>query len=381
MNALSLQQWVIAFRWNYNGNLIKKQISKQEAARDNFNGAIIRIGREQPSCNLYLEDSSVSGQHAEIYFNEQQQKFFIKSLSPKNTTKVDGQDLVYGEELPLKNNSTIVLGRQQIEVTNIQVFELESTDYSGIVKSSSNSSPVVNSHPNSSLDNSSLNLTKSKHWWHDPTVKVAIIGAIVTLFGSLITWNANTMSRDTEIKKQDKQLISDHRKQNNEFQFKRQELYLQQVKDHRKDVRERKREMKGKYNQLMLVNNNCPDTVRVATSFTALDDVSKTRGWFLFEKEIPATVGVATTYNSVFLHAKTKINQKDVKWEPTKTGRIKRSVSQDDFQYIEEPFLDPNIDKNNPVEFYQVKFKSNSSKVTKKAFNCSDGTLNLVDAD
>lgn len=89
MNALPLQQWVIAFRWNYNGNSINKQISTQEAARDNLNGAIIRIGREKPSHNLYLEDSSVSGQHAEVYFNEQQQKFFIKSLQPRNTTKVD----------------------------------------------------------------------------------------------------------------------------------------------------------------------------------------------------------------------------------------------------------------------------------------------------
>ena len=60
MNSLSLQQWVIAFRWNYDGNPINKQISKQEATRDNLNGAIIRIGREKPSCNLHLDDSSVS---------------------------------------------------------------------------------------------------------------------------------------------------------------------------------------------------------------------------------------------------------------------------------------------------------------------------------
>ncbi|MDF5737203.1 MULTISPECIES: hypothetical protein [unclassified Nostoc] len=44
MNTLPLQQWVIAFRWEHNGNLIDKKISKPEAERDNLNGAIIRIG-------------------------------------------------------------------------------------------------------------------------------------------------------------------------------------------------------------------------------------------------------------------------------------------------------------------------------------------------
>jgi pSer/pThr/pTyr-binding forkhead associated (FHA) protein len=412
MNTLPLQQWVIAFRWNYDGKSINKQISKQEAARDNLNDAIIRIGREKPSCNLYLEDISVSGQHAEIYFNEQQQKFFIKSLQPRNITKVDGQDLIYGEELPLNNSSSIVLGQQKIEVTKIQVFELPATNYSGIVNYSPNSNPVnpnlnpvnpspnsvnpnpnpVNPNPNSIPVNLNLNLSntdpkpnlnQSKHWWQEPTIQVAIIGAIVAFVGSLLTLNGSILSQQTEKEKQNIQVKADKEKQQNDFEINQRRLYLEKLDKHREKVRELKETMKQKnesYNQLTLVNNDCPNPVRVAVSFTALDEISETRGWFLLEKGIPPVpTGAATTYDAITLFATTTINNKEVIWEPIRTGYIQRFISKDEFNYIQEPFLDANIDKKSPVKFYSVKF---DSRVTNKAFKCSDqGTLTLVNAD
>ncbi|CCH96480.1 FHA domain-containing protein [Microcystis aeruginosa] len=130
INTLSSTPWLISFRWNYNGQLKEKTISPEEAVTDNkLNNVVIRIGRDQLSCNLVLEDNSVSRQHAEISFDEQQQMFFIKSLRPRNIIKVDGQNLGEGEKLSLKKDATIVLGKQTIVIADIQFDDLEPTNY------------------------------------------------------------------------------------------------------------------------------------------------------------------------------------------------------------------------------------------------------------
>ncbi|WP_193194089.1 FHA domain-containing protein [Nostoc sp. MG11] len=397
MNASTLQ-WAITFQWNdvSTGNLKTQQISKQQVSKHNH--AII-IGRDNVVCDIVINDSSVSKEHVKIYCDEQIRRFIIKNLRDTNIPKVDDEDLAIGKELPLKLNSKIVLGTQKIEIIDIQIYELESTNYSGLKFSSKNSSLVnpnqnsnpvnsnknsssVNPNPNSSPVNPDSTSNKPKHWWQEPTIQVAIIGAIVTLVGSILTLNANIMSQKTEEIKQRVQLQADKLKQQEEFKIEKQKLYNQKFSDHRQKVREIKETMRQKkefYNQLTLkTNDSCPNTVRVAISFTALDDVSETRGWINVEPGgLDRTPGGATIYAGVFLHAKTSVNNEEIIWEPTKTGRIERFVEKKEFNYIQEPFLDANIEEK-PVKFYEVKLER---KITKKAFNCNAGTLQLVDAE
>ena len=70
----------------------------------------------------------MSRQHAQIYFDKDKQKLFIKSLQPEDTkiiTKIDGQDLVNGKGLPLKQKGTIILGQQKIEYNKQKELEIE----------------------------------------------------------------------------------------------------------------------------------------------------------------------------------------------------------------------------------------------------------------
>ncbi|BCL39700.1 FHA domain-containing protein [Nostoc sp. MS1] len=440
MNALTSQQWVIAFQWNYNGNLINKKISKQEATRDNLNGAVIRIGREKPSCNLYLEDISVSGQHAEIYFDEQQQKFFIKSLSPKNTTKVDGQDLVYGEELPLKNGSNIVLGQLNIEVTNIQVYELEATNYSGFVNPKPNSNPVnsvspssnsnpvnsnissipVNLNPNSNPVNLNVNLrntdpepdsNKSKRWWQEPTIQVAIISAVVGIVTAAVTWYNNNQTQQTEILKS--QLAT-----NSAEKLK----YIERLESHKKEVIKllEKDEKTGNliYSRLQLTSD-CNKFITFAVSYIAPNDVEETKGWFNLTNERPIVPSFYTKKTFIRLHAyiedsrytnlynalkqsytepwkqedidkyldgsselnKEKTNYRNKQWKGN-DGLVERKIIYpSDFDYIENPlFFDRDkkdiIDK---VKFYTLNFMyaPSGTQYTKAKFSCEGENLTL----
>ncbi|MCC5607868.1 FHA domain-containing protein [Nostoc sp. CHAB 5834] len=382
MNTLPLQQWAIAFRWEHNGNFRDKKISKLEAARDNLNGAIIRIGRDQPSCNLYLEDSSVSGQHAEIYFNEQQQKFFIKSLQPKNTLQVDGQDLVYGKELPLKENSTIVLGLQRIEITGIQIYELQSTNYSGVVNSSQNSN-LVNQNPNPANPNlnsipvnlnvnvSNANPNQSKYWWQEPTIQVAIIGAIVTLVGALLTWNANRETQLTEIKKAKEQKGTELAKTNIETLAKKQEKAEDRYYQHKAENLKLEKEA-GKLPQITL-RNECDKSINIAINYTALNDIQQTRGWFILNKDNKKTFTIFRR-SGIFLYASTYDNKYEFK--EGDTIRDKYTVNRD-FDYIADDLtlFYPSDKERKEYElkkkdFYLVNL--DEGDFTTKTFTCAD---------
>lgn len=80
-----------------------------------------RIGRDPTQCEvvLTLTDQAISRQHAEIFFNHQQNCFYIKNLkTDNNPALINGQILTKGE-VPLKQGSTIKLGHTEIKVAAI----------------------------------------------------------------------------------------------------------------------------------------------------------------------------------------------------------------------------------------------------------------------
>ncbi|MGJ5675791.1 MAG: FHA domain-containing protein [Nostochopsis sp.] len=110
MNALTLQ-------WHDAGQTKTQKIQETQPSK---NPGTIRIGRDPVRCDIILSHPTVSGLHIEIFFNAQQQGFWIKNLREQNPPLVDGQKLVQGE-IPLSEGSIIYLGQQQLKVTEVSV--------------------------------------------------------------------------------------------------------------------------------------------------------------------------------------------------------------------------------------------------------------------
>ncbi|MBW4574596.1 MAG: FHA domain-containing protein [Aphanothece sp. CMT-3BRIN-NPC111] len=78
----------------------------------------VRIGRDPQQCDIVLSHPTVSGLHAEIYFNPQQQSFYLRSLRPNNPPMVNGQRFPTGEVM-LDQGSTLRLGELDLRVSAI----------------------------------------------------------------------------------------------------------------------------------------------------------------------------------------------------------------------------------------------------------------------
>ncbi|MEH1900213.1 MAG: FHA domain-containing protein [Nostoc sp.] len=412
MNTLPLQQWVIAFRWEHNGNLIDKKISKPEAERDNLNGAIIRIGRDKQSCNLYLEEISVSSQHAEIYCNEQQQKFFIKSLKPNIILQVDGQNLVYGKELPLKNNSSIVLGLQKLEVTNINIYPVQPTNYSGVANSTPNSIPVNSSQNFNQVNSTNSNTDAKNKFWQDK----AILGVLVTFFVGIVTagvtWYNNTQTQKTEILKSKLQTDSAEKLD-----------YIKRLQAHKQtiiDLLKKDKDNNQIYSRLTLTSD-CGKPINVAVSYLALNDIEETKGWFIVTNKRPLSPSFYTLKSFINIHAyiedhryknlykelkesqsdsnpwkqevldkylegkkevnKEGTNYRNKQWKGN-NGLVERKIIfPSDFDYIENPLFFDKDEKDiiDKVQFYAFKFNNqpSGSGYTKAKFSCQEDNLTL----
>ena len=117
MNALTLQ-------WHDAGQQKTQQISDHQASR---NPGTFRIGRDPVQCDLVLSDVTVSRLHIEIFFNQQQQNFYIRNLKQGNPPLVDGQQLFQGE-IPLRQGSAIRLGQNtEIRVTAVATNAIAAT--------------------------------------------------------------------------------------------------------------------------------------------------------------------------------------------------------------------------------------------------------------
>jgi pSer/pThr/pTyr-binding forkhead associated (FHA) protein len=116
MNALTLQ-------WDDAGQSKTQQIDEQLSSK---NTGTFRIGRDPLRCDIILTHPTVSGLHVEIFFNSQQQSFYIRNLREANPPQIDGKSLTQGE-MPLNEGSIIYLGQQQLQVTAIAINSIPAT--------------------------------------------------------------------------------------------------------------------------------------------------------------------------------------------------------------------------------------------------------------
>ena len=107
----------LTLEWREAGQLRTQIISDQKPTK---NPGIVRIGRDPQACDIVLLEPTVSGLHLEIYFNQQQQRFYLRNLRQTNPPIVDGQPLTMGEVV-LNNNSQLRLGQLELKVTDIAV--------------------------------------------------------------------------------------------------------------------------------------------------------------------------------------------------------------------------------------------------------------------
>jgi hypothetical protein len=116
MNALTLQ-------WHDAGQNKTQQIYEQQPSK---NPGTVRIGRDPLQCDIVLTNPTVSGLHIEVFFNSQQQSFYIRNLRSQNPPLVDGQQLIQGER-PLIQGSIIYLGQVQLQVTAVNINTIAAT--------------------------------------------------------------------------------------------------------------------------------------------------------------------------------------------------------------------------------------------------------------
>ncbi|MEH2067646.1 MAG: FHA domain-containing protein [Nostoc sp.] len=108
MNALTLQ-------WHDAGEGKTENIYEQQPSK---NPGTVRIGRDPQRCDIVLNNPTVSGLHIEIFFHNQQQRFYVRNLRSQNPPLVDGRQLVQGE-MPLTDGTIISLGQIQLKVTGV----------------------------------------------------------------------------------------------------------------------------------------------------------------------------------------------------------------------------------------------------------------------
>ncbi|PAX52328.1 FHA domain-containing protein [Brunnivagina elsteri] len=109
----------LTIKWYDAGQEKTQTIYEQQPSK---NPGTVRIGRDPLRCDIVLSHATVSGLHVEIFFNPQQQQFFIRNLREQNPPVIDGKRLTRGEQA-LNQGSLILLGQAKIQVTGISTIE------------------------------------------------------------------------------------------------------------------------------------------------------------------------------------------------------------------------------------------------------------------
>jgi eukaryotic-like serine/threonine-protein kinase len=123
----------LTLEWSENGEIRSCTIEENQQSK---NPGRIRIGRDPQVCDVVIPDVSVSGLHAEIFFNTVKQKFYLRNLRQQNPPIVDGKLLLAGE-MSISVGSGIRLGRQQFKVSAINTKKVP-IDYSSISQTPQN---------------------------------------------------------------------------------------------------------------------------------------------------------------------------------------------------------------------------------------------------
>ncbi len=117
MNVLTLQ-------WHDVGQSKTQKIYEQQPSK---NPGSVRIGRDPLRCDIIVSDPTVSGLHVEIFFDSQQQSFYIRNLRGQpNPPLVDGKQLMQGETR-LGEGSIIYLGKLKFQVTEVNTNTIPAT--------------------------------------------------------------------------------------------------------------------------------------------------------------------------------------------------------------------------------------------------------------
>lgn len=105
----------LTLEWIEAGQTKTRIISEQQVSK---NPGTVRIGRDPAQCDIVLSEPTVSGLHVEIFFNQQQKRFYVRSLRQSNPPVVDGKTLQTGE-VELNQGSNLRLGQLSMRVTGI----------------------------------------------------------------------------------------------------------------------------------------------------------------------------------------------------------------------------------------------------------------------
>lgn len=105
----------MTLEWVEEGEHKKQVVVENQASK---NPGKVRIGRDAVVCDIVLADPTVSALHAEIFFNNEREKFYLRNLRHRNPPVVDGQLLLAGE-IALSPGSSLRLGKQNIKVSSI----------------------------------------------------------------------------------------------------------------------------------------------------------------------------------------------------------------------------------------------------------------------
>lgn len=160
MNALTLQ-------WQDAGQNKTQQIYEKQPSK---NPGTVRIGRDPLRCDIVLTNPTVSGLHVEIFFNSQQQSFYIRNLREQNPPLIDGKQLTQGEQ-PLNQGSVIYLGQAQLQVTAITIGTIPATIISPPQPPKVNPQPVtppVRQQP--------ITPAVHQHHYHQPATPQGVYG-------------------------------------------------------------------------------------------------------------------------------------------------------------------------------------------------------------
>ncbi|MBD2532871.1 FHA domain-containing protein [Nostoc flagelliforme FACHB-838] len=371
-----IAQWKLTLQYEDAGKQQTWQFSQQQPTK---NPDTIRIGRDNLRCDIVLQDNTVSSLHVEIFFDQLQNRFFIRNLRGlQNLPVVDGIPLYPDKEFSLYNNSIICLGKQKLKVTDISISGVSNLDATNLDYS-----------PKPDKEGSSGKGTNNKNkFWKEPTGIATIITSVFTLGGVIITsvfaFSGVMISQYTEGEKikfeQHKtqyQVQAEQNKLAQELLSKKQERAEERFYKHKAEILKMEKEKENTSKQIALTNS-CNKTINIAVNLTALNDIEQTRGWNVISPGETIKNSYFIRSGTIFLYAET--TDKKYEWKG-KHLRQKYTI-ESPFDYIADDLTilisgdQERKSKNFQMkEFYGVNF--NQSGVTTKRFSCNGDSLEL----
>lgn len=110
----------LTIEWQESNKLRVEQIREYQPSK---NPGTVRIGRNPNQCDIVLGHPTVSGLHVEIFFDPEQERFYLRNLRHSNPPLVNGKNLAQGA-LAISQGSTICLGEIALEVVSDNISYL-----------------------------------------------------------------------------------------------------------------------------------------------------------------------------------------------------------------------------------------------------------------